>query len=100
MTFFVEGLSDHHEPETTVRRIGEYDTLDDAVSSSKRIIDVFLRGHFRPGMQPRALLTSYQDKGEHPYIFRDDDKTFNVPGFNHLHYAATRSTDICSGKKK
>jgi hypothetical protein len=100
MTFFVEGLSDHHEPETTVRRIGEYDSLDDAVSSSKRIIDVFLRGHFRPGMDAKALLTRYRDKGEHPYIFRDDDKTFNVAGFNHLHYASTRSADICSGKKK
>lgn len=100
MTFFVEGLSEHHEPETKVRRVGEYDTLDDAVSSSKRIIDVFLRGAFRPGMESRALLARYQDKAEHPYIFRDDENTFNVPGFNHLHYATTRSSDICSGRKK
>ena len=49
MTFFVEGLSERHEPDTKVRRVGEYDTLDDAVSSSKRLIDVFLRGEFRPG---------------------------------------------------
>lgn len=100
MTFFVEGLSEHHEPETKVRRVGEYDTLDDAVSSSKRIIDVFLRGAFRPGMESRTLLARYQDKAEHPYIFRDDENTFNVPGFNHLHYATTRSSDICSGRKK
>jgi hypothetical protein len=100
MAFFVEGLSDHHEPEIKVRRIGEYESIEDAVSSSKRLIDVFLRNHFRPGMQAKALLTRYQDKGEHPYIFRDDDKTFNVPSFNHLHYATTRSADICSGRKK
>jgi hypothetical protein len=100
LTFFVEGLSDHFEPETRVRSIGEYDTLDDAISTSKRLIDVFLRGAFRPGMEPRALISRYQDKGEHPYIFRDDESTFNVPGFNHLHYATTRSADICSGRKK
>lgn len=41
MTYFVEGLSNHLEPQTRVRRIDEY-----------------------------------------PFIFRDDDKTFNVPGFN------------------
>jgi len=45
------------------------------------------------------LLARYQELGEHPYLFRDDDKTFNVPGFNHLQYANTRSADICSGKK-
>jgi hypothetical protein len=100
MTFYVEGLSDHREPETKVRRVGEYESMEDAVSSSKRLIDVFLRNHFRPGMEAKALLTRYQDKGEHPYIFRDDDQTFNVPGFNHLYYASTRSQDICSGRKK
>jgi hypothetical protein len=45
------------------------------------------------------LLGRYQELAEHPYIFRDDDKTFNVPGFNHLHYAGTRSAEICGGKK-
>ena len=100
MTFFVEGLSGHDEPETKVRRIGEYDTLEDAISTSKRVIDVYLRTAYRPGMEPRTLLSRYQDKGEHPYIFRNDDNTFNVPGFNHIHYATTRSNDICSGKKK
>ena len=38
------------------------------------------------------------ERGEYPFIFRDDDKTFNVPGFNHLHYAMTRSQALCGGK--
>ena len=99
MTYVVEGLSGHTEPETRVRRIGEYEALPDAISSAKRIVDGYLRREYRPGMEPRTLLSRYQDQGEHPYIFRDDDTTFNVPGFNHLHYATTRSSDICRGRK-
>ena len=99
MTYFVEGLSGHTEPETKVRRIGAYESLPEAIASAKRIVDVFLRREFKTGMEPRMLVSRYQELGEHPYIFRDDDKTFNVPGFNHLHYATTRSTEICGGKK-
>jgi hypothetical protein len=100
MTYFVEGLSGHTEPETRVRRIGEYEALADAVAAAKRLVDGYLRREYKPGMEPRTLLSRYQESGEHPYIFRDDDNaTFNVPGFNHLHYATTRSTDISSGKK-
>lgn len=99
MTFFVEGLSGHREPETKVRRIGEYDALPDAIASAKRIVDGFLRREFRPGMDQRTLLNRYQELAEHPYIFRNNENTFNVPGFNHLHYASARSSDICSGRK-
>ena len=99
MTYFVEGLSGHTEPETRVRRVGEYDSLPEAVAAAKRLVDGYLRREHKPGMEPRTLLSKYQDQGEHPYIFRDDDTTFNVPGFNHLHYATSRSGDICAGKK-
>ena len=99
MTYFVEGLSGHTEPEIKVRRIGEYEALPDAVASAKRIVDGYLRREYRPGVEPKMLVARYQELGEHPYIFRDDDTTFNVPGFNHLHYATIRSTDICRGKK-
>jgi hypothetical protein len=100
MTYFVEGLSGHGEAESKVRRIGAYETLPLAIDTAKRIVDVFLRKEFKPGMDSKMLLSRYQELAEHPYIFRDDDKTFNVPGFNHLHYAGTRSAEICSGKKK
>ena len=100
MTYMVEGLSGHDGPECKVRRIGAYDLLPQAIEAAKRIVDVFLRKEFKPGMDSKMLLSRYQEMGEHPYIFRDDDKTFNVPGFNHLHYAGTRSAEICSGKKK
>src|SRR5262245_62708320 len=100
MTYFVEGLSGHNLPESKVRRIGAFESLPDAITSAKRIVDVFLRKEFKTGMDSKMLMARYQELAEHPYIFRDDDKTFNVPGFNHLHYAGTRSAEICSGKKK
>jgi len=100
MTYFVEGLSGHTDPETRVRRIGEYEKLEDAVAAAKRIIDGFLRREYRPGLDAGLLFSRYQQLGEHPYIFRDnDDTTFNVPSFNHLHYSSVRSKDVCSGKK-
>lgn len=98
MTFFVEGLSGHRKPETKVRRIGDYKTLPEAIMAAQRLIDAFLKREFKPGMQPMALAALYQERGEYPFIFRDDDKTYNVPGFNHLHYAMTRSAELCGGK--
>jgi hypothetical protein len=100
MTYFVEGLSGHGEAESKVRRIGAHESLPDAITSAKRIVDLFLRKEFKMGMDSKMLLARYQELAEHPYIFRDDDKTFNVPGFNHLQYATIRSAEICSGKKK
>lgn len=99
MTFFVEGLSKHLEPQTQVRRIGEYKTVPEAITVAQRTIEEFLRLKFKPGMDAKALFSLYQAQGEHPFIFRNDDKTFNVPGFNHAHYAMTRAMEICGSKK-
>ena len=101
MTYLVEGVSGPVNAENSaVRRIGEYDSLPDAIASAKRIVDGFLRREYRAGMEPGVLLARYRSQGEHPYLFRDDDKTVNVPGFNHLQYATARSTDICREKNK
>jgi hypothetical protein len=98
MTFFVEGVSKHLEPKTQVRRIGEYRTIAEAIEVARGTIDAFLQKETKPGMDPKALFALYQSHGEYPFIFRDDDKTFNVPGFNHAHYAMTRAAEFC-GKK-
>jgi hypothetical protein len=99
MTFFVEGVSKHHEPQTQVRRIGEFQTVAEAIAMAQRTIDEYLQREFKPGMDGKALFSRYQAHGEYPFIFRDDDKTFNVPGFNHAHYAMTRAAELCGGKK-
>lgn len=100
MTFFVEGLSRVHGSEGQVRHVGEYETLDDAIAAAKRMIDEFLGRQFEPGMSPKVLFSVYQNLGEFPVIFRDDDRTYNVRAFNHFGYAMTRCNEMCGGKKK
>jgi hypothetical protein len=99
MTFFVEGVSKHLDASQQVRRIGEFREVGEAVTAAKRAIDAFLEREFSPGMSAKELFARYQATGEYPFIFRDDDKTFNVPGFSHVGYALTRSEEICGGRR-
>ncbi len=99
MAYIVEGLSKHNQPSSQVRHIGNFKTLPIAIAASKRVIDQFLLREYTPGTTAKVLFAVYQNLGEFPYIFRDDDKTFNVPGFNHFQYALERCHEICEGKK-
>lgn len=99
MTYIVECLSKQNQPKAEVRHIGNFKTLAIAIAASKRIIDQFLMREYSPGTTSKVLFAVYQNLGEFPYIFRDDDKTFNVHGFNHLQYAQERCQEICEGKK-
>lgn len=99
MAYIVESLSKRNQPKSEVRHIGNFKTLPIAIAASKRIIDQFLLREYSPGTTAKVLFAVYQNLGEFPYIFRDDDKTFNVHGFNHFQYALERCRDICEGKK-
>ena len=99
MSFLVEGVNKNLEPKEQVRRIGEYETAEEAIASAKRTIDEFLRRQFKPGMDAKALFALYQDKGEYPFIFRTEDRTISVRGYSHAQYAMTRSGEICAGAK-
>jgi hypothetical protein len=95
MTFFVEGVKKHDQPEPEVRRVGEYATLAEAVAAAQKGIEEFLRGAFRRGMTAKRLYTLYEEEGEHMFIFQDEAGTFNVPGFDHTDYARTMAATIC-----
>jgi len=99
MTFIVEGLSMHLDPESQVRRIGEYNTMAEAITEAQHTVDQVLWRAYKPGMEAKELFYLYQTQGEFPFIFRDDDKTLNVRGFNHTQYAMTRAAEMCGGKK-
>lgn len=99
MTYFVEGVSKHSEPEPEVRRIGEYKTIAEAVSVAQKAIEEFLRREFKRGMSGVRLFSLYEERGEHMFIFQDEAKTFNVAGFDHAEYARSRAAEICSGTK-
>ncbi len=98
MTFFVEGINKNREPDAQVQRIGEYATTAEAIAVAQKTIEEFMVQALKPGMDSKSLFSQYQERGEHPFIFRSDDKTFNVPGFNHAQYAMKRATELCGGK--
>ena len=98
MAFIVEGVTRQDEPDSEVRRLGKYETREEAIASAKAVVDEFLRKNHKAGMLPSELFSQYQESGEHPFIFRDDDMTINVRTFDHLQYAMLRSTEICSGR--
>ena len=95
MTFYVEGL---HAADDQVRRIGETESLDEAIAVAKRTIDEFLASEFKPGMPADELYCKYRNFGVVPCIFRDDGETMNIRGFDHLQYATARCIAICGGK--
>ncbi|MBC7785291.1 MAG: hypothetical protein H7144_15770 [Burkholderiales bacterium] len=100
MTYFVEGLIKLHAGQTEVRRIGEYQTLEDAIGASKHVIDQFLVGILDPEMTAADLFSKYSDLGEVPIIFDDGERTLNVTGFNHYSYAMNRCGVMCARKVK
>ena len=95
MTYFVEGITEKAEPQMQVRRIGEYETVAAAIEMAERTVDAFLQRELKPGMDGKTLLALYHAQAEHPFIFRDDSSTFNVPGFNHIRYAMARVREMC-----
>ncbi|MGH8635226.1 MAG: hypothetical protein ACRET7_14000 [Burkholderiales bacterium] len=99
MTYFVEGVSKHLEPEPQVRRIGEYETVAEAIAAAQKAIAEFLRGEFKRGMSVRKLFSLYEERGEHMFIFQDEARTFNVSGFDHADYARTLAAKLCGRMK-
>ena len=99
MTYFVEGVSKHFEPEPEVRRIGEYETVTEAIAVAQKAIEQFLRAEFKRGMAAKKLYSLYEERGEHMFIFQDEARTFNAPGFDHEDYARTLAAEICGRKK-
>jgi len=95
VTYFVEGVSRHNEPEQQVRRVGEYETVEEAFTVAKKAIEQFLRGKYQRGMAAGELFSLYEKQGEHMFVFQDEAGTFNVPGFDHLKYARSRAEEIC-----
>jgi len=102
MTFYVEGLTSSREPDRQVCRIGEYKSLENAIAAAKQVINEFLARELKPDMLPSMLFSRYQDVGEVPVIFCDeDDNTVNVAAsFNHLKYALARCGEITATRRR
>lgn len=97
MTFIVEGVTKQDDPDGAVRQIGAYETREEAMAVAKATVDAFLHREHKTGMLASELFSLYQERGEHPVIFRDDGTTMNVRTFDHLQYAMLRCAEICGG---
>ena len=97
MTFFVEQLNTKSDE---VIRVGETETLNDAIEIAKHIIDEYLeRNRYFYDASADALYTRYQESGPVPCIFRDDGETLDDRNFDHLHYASLQCVRLCKGMK-
>ena len=102
MSFIVDAISTGPEGRIDARRIGDYRTHDEAVTSAKQVIDAFLFREYRRGaghgITAQKLLAQYQQSGEVPLILLNSEATTFVPAFDHLEYATKRCSEICAGK--
>lgn len=70
--------------------LGEFETLDDAISACKRVVDDYLQSAYKPGMTAEELVASYRSLGEVPWIDSTEDVSFSARD-----YAEARSSEIC-----
>ena len=72
-------------------KAGDFDSLDDAITAAKKIVDDFLLSVYRkrPGISPEELYTEYKRSGEDPWIHP------NYSSYNSWDYAEYRCNEIC-----
>ena len=70
---------------------GEFETLEEAISACKAIVDEFLTSSYKPGMSAAELNQLYTMFGEDPWI------AGGGPGvkFSAWDYASARVLEIC-----
>ena len=95
MAFFVQGI---RTSDNEVKKLGESQTLGEAIEIAKCAIEGFLIHEFRKGMPADELYAKYLEFGVVPCIFRDDEQTMVVRSFDYMQYARECCTKICAGK--
>lgn len=98
MKFVLSVLHRTTDAGKSVRKVGEFVRLEDAVAAARQEVDAMLNREYVTGMTAAQLLAAYQAAGETPFIFRDDEETMNAGSFNHFKYAKTRCDEMCAGK--
>lgn len=75
-------------------KLGEFDSWDEALKASKKIVDDYLLDAYKNTVNADELLSSYRQFGQDPFIVGGDEgKRFSA-----WEYAATRCQEIFEGK--
>ena len=88
-TVFVDDNA-HYQDESHRRKLGEFDSWDEAVAAAKSLVDEYLVSAHKPGTSAKSLLSNYKMYGEDPFVVGNDDRRFS--GWT---YAEVRCTQIC-----
>ncbi len=99
MKYILSVLHRSADATSSVRQVGEYERLDEAIAAAKQQVDALLQRLYTNGMTAAQLLERYRGAAETPYMVRDDEETMNAHSFNHFQFAKTRSDEICAGGK-
>ncbi|MBN1314565.1 MAG: hypothetical protein JXA42_03825 [Anaerolineales bacterium] len=68
----------HYMDESSRYKLGEFDTWDEAVKASKKIVDDYLVDALSSAHSSDELLSSYKQFGQDPFIQCDEeDKSFS-----------------------
>jgi hypothetical protein len=85
----------HYMDEAEKYEHGKFETLEAAISASKRIVDEFLVSALRPGITADALYSHYTSFGDDPYIIGSTEP--GVP-FSAWTYAKARCSELCGSQ--
>jgi len=76
-------------------KAGEFDTIEEAITAAKKIVDDFLLSVYqkRPYISPEELYAVYKRSGEDPWIHP------NYSDYNSWNYAEYRCREICGSTR-
>ena len=84
----------HYMDESERYQLGEFATLDAALTAAQKIVDEYLASAYKPGMSADELIAGYCQFGEDPFIVAPAGKVAGVP-FSGRDYARRRCVEIC-----
>jgi hypothetical protein len=82
----------HYQDESERYRLGTFPTCAAATAACQRIVDKYLKAHYKRGMTAEALWRSYVSSGEDPFIHASDDPTCTFSAWT---YARARCEALC-----
>ncbi len=95
VSFVVDSLIRVNDVGRPPQRLGEFRTLEEAYTASRRSIDEFLSHEVKPGMSAKTLYERFRQYGAVPFIFGDNDEHTDLLSFNPIKYALTRCEEMC-----
>jgi hypothetical protein len=94
-SYLVETYCKTTSRENEFKRVGAFESLDEAMAVARHTIDRSLLRLFKPGISREALFQEYDAFGDIPCIFQVGVPSGGGAVFNPLQYAIARSAAIC-----